>query len=247
VTGGSLDPSGASGALDVFVRKYSPDGEVIWTRQSGTSGDDIARDVAVVGEGFVLVGEVRAALAGQSFGGGSDAFLTYYDTAGDPVWTRQFGGAGSEFIAAVAADESGVYVAGGTETALSGQVSMGGFDAFLRKYDLLGAELWTRQFGTVLTESVSDVGVDATGVFLVGATEGTMAGQLSRGAFDAFVRAYDLDGGVVWTRYVGTSASDDAFSISPYHLAVYIGGSTLGAFDLPNSGATDGYFVKILK
>ena len=37
------------------------------------------------------------------------------------------------------------YIGGGT---LPGQTTAGGIDAFVRKYDPNGTEMWTRQFGT---------------------------------------------------------------------------------------------------
>jgi len=44
-------------------------------------------------------------------------------------------------------DASGVYVSGYAVGALPGQTNAGGGDAFLRKYDVNGNEVWTRQFG----------------------------------------------------------------------------------------------------
>ena len=43
------------GGDDAFVRKYAPDGEVVWTRQFGTRGSDHALDVAVDAEGRIVV------------------------------------------------------------------------------------------------------------------------------------------------------------------------------------------------
>ena len=52
-----------------------------------------------------------------------------------------------------------------------------------------GAEIWTRQFGSAADESLGDVFVDGRGhIYLVGATSGTLAGQVSAGKRDAFVR-----------------------------------------------------------
>ena len=83
---------------------------------------------------------------------------------------------------------------------------------------------------------------------MVGATEGTLPGQVSAGAFDVFVRAYDLAGEETWTRYVGTSEVDDVLAVRPYHVGVYIAGSTLGTFEgSTNIGSTDAYLGKILK
>lgn len=247
VTDGTLD-NVAAGGLDVVLRKYSFDGRVLWVRQFGTPRDDFARGVAVLPDGVVVVGGTGAAFPGQAFGGGSDAFLRRYDADGGEVWTRQFGGPGSQYIATVAADATGIYVAGGTETALEGQTSLGGFDAFLQRYGHDGQRVWTRQFGTAENDSASALTVDATGLFVAGATEGTMRGQMSAGGFDAFVRALDFAGDEIWTRYVGTSEIDDTFALVASDVGVYVAGSTLGTFQgEDSSGATDGYLAKIRK
>src|SRR5262245_12525426 len=65
------------------------------------------------------------------------------------TWVSQFGTSGHDIAWGVARDGTGnVYVAGHTEGALPGQNTAGGIDAFLRKSDATGAEIWTRQFGT---------------------------------------------------------------------------------------------------
>ena len=64
------------------------------------------------------------------------------------LWTRQFGSSRSEVARGIAVDASGAYVGGKTEGALAGQASLGNGDAFVRKYDPEGKELWTRQFGS---------------------------------------------------------------------------------------------------
>ena len=246
VTEGGLGSQDPAGNLDVFVRKYSLAGVPLWIRQFGTAAEDFARDVEATPSGVVVVGDTGAALTAERAGGGSDAFVRQYSADGEELWTEQFGGPGSEFIAGVAVDRTGFYVAGATETALEGQVGLGEFDAFLRKYAFDGAEVWTRQFGTSESDSAAGVGADSAGVFIVGATGSTLPGQVSFGQFDAFVRAYDPNGAELWTRHVGTPGVDDGFSISPYGLGVYVVGSTLGAFEgFETLGSSDGYIVKI--
>ena len=53
---------------------------------------------------------------------------------------------------AVAGDERGTYVAGYTSGPLPGQTHIANLDAFIRKYDDNGQEIWTRQFGTIRAE-----------------------------------------------------------------------------------------------
>ena len=89
-------------------------------------------------------------------------------------WTHQFG----TFARAtgMAVDGSGVYVAGFTND------STGGADAFVRRYDAGGTELWTRQFGTATGGALAEgVAVDGSGVYVVGSMGGALPGQTSAG------------------------------------------------------------------
>jgi hypothetical protein len=65
------------------------------------------------------------------------------------VWSRQFGTSLFDRAWGVATDGAGhVYVVGVTSDALPGQSHSGGEDAFVRKHNSAGTELWTRQFST---------------------------------------------------------------------------------------------------
>src|SRR5262249_59490266 len=115
----------------------------------------------------------------------------------------------------VAVDASGVYVAGDTDGTLPGQTGAGGRDAFVRKYDGAGNQLWTRQFGTSgFFDSALGVAVDASGGFVAGFIDGTLPGQTSAGDIDAYVRKYDAAGNELWTRQFGTSAHDFASRVA---------------------------------
>ena len=70
--------------------------------------------------------------------------------------------------------------------------------------------------------------IDASGLYLAGATTGSMAGQTT-GSVDAFVSKYDFNGQVVWTRQFGTPKYDDALGIAVRAQGVYVAGNTTGA------------------
>src|SRR5438552_8346442 len=115
---------------------------------------------------------------------------------GDIEWVRQFGTFRAtdqpDPARSVVADGS-VYVAGDIPgfylPALPGQTGAGGLsDAYVRKYDANGAELWTRQFGTEDLDFAYGLAVDSSGVYVAGATDNALPGQTSAGDFDAYVR-----------------------------------------------------------
>ncbi len=206
-TEGSLPGQTALGQWDAFLRKYGPDGKELWTRQFGSNQDDGASGVAVDGKGNVyVVGSVGGPLPGQTYVGRYvDAFIRKYGPDGQELWTRQFGSATWDEAAGVAADRAGnAYVVGWVAGPLPGQTSLGGDDAFLRKYDPEGQEVWTRQFGSAGDDEALGVAVDAVAnVYVVG---GFMHGsrlQHTIGTYDGFLRKFDPVGQELWSRQIG--------------------------------------------
>ncbi|MBI4311362.1 MAG: SBBP repeat-containing protein, partial [Chloroflexi bacterium] len=186
--------------------------------------------VAVDSSGVYVVGITDGALPGQTSGGGRDAFVRKYDGSGTEQWTRQFGTASDDEAYAVAVDSSGVYVAGHTFGALPGQTNAGSLDAFVRKYDAGGGELWTHQFGTASYDEAHGVAVDSSGVYVVGYTGGALPGRTNAGSLDAFVRRYDASGAERLTRQFGTASVDLASGVAVDSSGVYVAGSTYGTF-----------------
>ena len=129
-------------------------------------------------------------------------------------WIRQFGTEEEDVAYGVSVDMAGnVYVVGETGGTLPGQKKAGGHDAFVRKYDGNGNEIWTRQFGTENWDSAEGVSVDMAGnVYVVGYAGGTLPGQKEAGG--AFVRKYDSNGNEIWTRQFGTEWGDSAYGVS---------------------------------
>jgi uncharacterized protein (TIGR03437 family) len=144
-------------------------------------------------------------------------------------WIRQFGSSMGDLGSDAVVSPSGVYVVGSVGGVLPGQTSAGGNDAFVRKYDFAGNELWTRQFGTNFNELATGVAADANAVYVTGFTDGAFAGQNSAGNSDAFLRKYDAAGNHVWTRQFGTVSVDQGFGVAVDASGVYMAGSVNGA------------------
>jgi hypothetical protein len=236
-TEGDLDGANQGGS-DAFVRKYSLDGNPEWTDQFGTSSSDAAFGIAMDSSGIYVVGHTEGDLEGTS-AGFDDAFIRKYSLDGDTVWTDQFGESSSDAALGVSVDSSGVYVVGYTETNLAGTFA----DAFVRKYNPDGENIWTDQFGTTSNDLALDVDVDSTGVYLVGRTGGDLEGS-SAGDLDAFVRKYSLDGNPEWTDQFGTFVIDIAFSVTVDSTGVYVVGSTGGDLEGTNAGFDDAFVRK---
>lgn len=234
-TEGTLPGETSAGSVDAFLRKYDPTGNVSWTRQFGTSAADWADGLAVDSSGAYVAGLTGGTFPGEasSGGDGGDAFLRKYDPTGNVSWTRQFGTSAVDWAYSVALDASGLYVAGLTVGTLAGETSSGGGDGFLRKYDLIGNVLWTRQFGSSSGDAAFAVTIGGSGVYVVGQTDA-----------DSFVRKYDASGELLGLERVATAGFDSAKAVAVSEAGLYVAGETTGAFPgETNAGGVDAFLA----
>jgi hypothetical protein len=123
-TRGAFPGQTNSGLADIYLRKYDSAGNLLWTRQYGTAGDEYASYLALDGAFIYVAGYTTGSVEGLN-AGGVDAVLAKFDENGNLVWARQFGTSGTDYGYTVAVDGTGVYVAGETFGALTGQIAGG--------------------------------------------------------------------------------------------------------------------------
>ncbi len=216
-----------------------------WIRQFGTIDPDSAYAAAPDGAGGVFVsGGTSGSLAGPHAGGFDDAWLAYYDGAGNQTWIRQFGTSGHDRAEGVAPDGSGgVYVSGTTYGSLGGPYAGGG-DAWLAHYDNTGNQTWIRQLGTSANDYARAASPDgAGGVYVCGDTIGSLGGQHA-GAYDAWLARYDGAGNQTWIRQFGTNTFDYAYAAAPDGSGgVYVSGKTQGSVGGLHAGGDDAWLA----
>jgi len=226
-----------------------------WTRLLGSTTTDVANGVAIDSNNNVYItGYTGGSLDGETNAGGNDAFLAKYDSAGTKVWTKLLGTSGGDEGRCVAIDSNNnVYITGYVGGSLDGETNAGSNDAFLAKYDSAGTKLWTKVLGTVTTETNSivdrayGVSIDSNNnVYITGHTQGSLDGETNAGGNDAFLAKYDSAGTKLWTKVLGTSVSDVAYSVAiDSNNNVYITGFTGGSLDgETNAGGNDVFLAK---
>lgn len=226
-------------ANQAFVYTFDTEGTIGWTRLFDTPEGTRAQDVFVDNAAVYVVGYTMGTLPGQTSGGSIDAFVRKYDLSGNEIWTRQFGTTNMDHAWGVTGDSSGIYIAGSTYGAFTDQVQSGGGDAFVRKFDLNGNELWTRQFGSSGDDHGTRITINNSGLYVVGSAGNVLAGQTYSGYTDSFIRKYDANGTEIWTRLYGTSNFDEASDVvineDKIHVVGYVGERMPG----DDSGSSD--------
>ncbi|MFH1654017.1 MAG: SBBP repeat-containing protein [Pseudomonadota bacterium] len=140
VTGFAGDDLGEKtymGDGDIFLAKYDPSGNRLWTRMLGSTAGDIAYGITLdQNENIYLTGKTSGNLDGNKNTGNEDIFLVKYDPSGKKFWTKQIGSKDSDIASSVAIDKSGnIYLSGYTNGALDGNANIGAYDLFLMKFE----------------------------------------------------------------------------------------------------------------
>jgi hypothetical protein len=133
-------------------------------------------------------------------------FVNRYTLDGHQVWTQQFGNPALSIISAIGVGVDGVYIAGNQGTQGIYPVNA----SFVKKYDLIGNEIWNREFGGGGASAPTTIAVGTSGVFVGGYTNESRP----------FVKDYDFNGGLVWTRLLSYSNGYVNAFISPVGLYV---------------------------
>jgi hypothetical protein len=141
-TTGGLDGNTSSGSQDIFLVKYNSSGTKQWTKQLGTSSEDVGTGVTVDSSNNVYVsGYTAGGLDGNTNSGSNDLILVKYNSSGTKQWTKQLGTSSNDKGEGVTVDSSNnVYVSGYTDGGLDGNTSSGGSDLILVKYNSSGVK-----------------------------------------------------------------------------------------------------------
>lgn len=195
---GSTDRSlGGPYGYDMFVRKYSSSGSVLWTRQLNFSANDVANAVAVSGSN-VYLGVLYVADASDPANEDYSARVVKFNTSGVRAkgWGYVYNSAGSDYVEDLNTDRDGnVYFSGSTQTTLSSDS-----DGFVVKLNPSGSRVWSKRVASSGNESANAVLVRTPSeIYVAGITDGVV-GDANRGNIDPFLRRLrGSDGSTVWT------------------------------------------------
>jgi hypothetical protein len=159
------DLPGAGGGLDLLLIKWDMQGNQVWNKTWGGTGDDIPSGIFVDGSDIYTCGST------ESFGAiGKDLLLIKWDKQGNKLWNRTWGGASDDSGQSISVEGGAVYVCGST-----GSFGAGGNDVALVKWYTNGTLAWNKTWGG----TGNDVG---SGLWKIGDAIYTSGGTTSFGA-----------------------------------------------------------------
>ena len=216
---------------DAFLAKYNSTGVLVWNKTWGGTSYDAAESVIQTSDGgYVVVGSTASyAVAGT----GGDTFILKYDSIGDLVWSKTWGGASSDHAYSVIQTDDDSYVVTGYA-----DISGAGNDVFLLKYDSTGNLIWNKTWGSAGSDgAMSLMSTSDGGYMIAGSTNIT---DVSYG--DTLLLKYDSNGSLVWNKtWGGATKSDNAKSVIQTNDGNYV---VAGSTDNYSHGNSDMFLIK---
>lgn len=169
-TYGNLADQTNHGLADAFLRKYDPNGNILWTKLIGTTANEYGRGVVLDNAGniYVLWDVFYTSVKGKSQDW-SNVIVGKYSSTGSQIWTSQIGSKQKDYAAGLAFDNvnSFVYVGGNTEGSIKRNIYGGGKDYFIAAlYASSGRLFWAKQSGIAGDETISALSaIDIWGVY----------------------------------------------------------------------------------
>ncbi|MBK6754798.1 MAG: hypothetical protein IPG69_14740 [Flavobacteriales bacterium] len=225
----------AVGEHDAFLLKCDTAGNFQWVKTFGGLGDDSGHNLCMDASGHICVGGYFSGTAdldpgpgntGSVSAGETDVFISKFDTNGDLMWTRTFGGDDTDGCFDLAVDDNGDVLGVGInhhEADLDPGVGVHlvpGNSKFLVKLDAAGGFVDAfrvapyNAYGYISVRTIGDGFLYLTGCFSDSADFDPGPGTIelnttSQYDQDAFICKLDVDLSLVWVKQLGVSALDE--------------------------------------
>jgi len=247
-----------NGNIDAFISKFDSSGELIMSSFLGGSGNDIGTSVVIGTLDYIIVaGHTKSddfpVLDGydETFNGAIDGFISVFDPSGGITWSTYLGGTNYDRLFSIAIDSQNNIIVSGTTSSddfpvLNGYQETlndisGNYDAFITKFNSVGALIWSTYFGGSRdgSQRIDNTGRDAAtsvtidfedNLILTGYTRSVdfpflngfdemlndiddYINGLTEGS-DAFISKFDSSGELIWSSYLGGSDDDYGTSVA---------------------------------
>ena len=270
---GNILRRSVDGNSDVFLAKYTRDGNLIWFKTFGGASSEIGTSIALHPTGIYLTGIFGASkttfgsitLSALGTDGKYDMFLTKLSTSGEVLWAVSNGGFETDFASSLAVDTDGsVFMSGSFESPGTFRSASGASashssnvtpDIFIAKYSSLGnlvafhrGNSGTFIYGNSL--AIHNGALYATGI-IGGSKYGSSTVEYKGGGGDIFLARYNTSTlNLEWIKTAGGPGFDAGNKIVFDNAGnIYLAGllsdnCQFGSTVLRSAGDTDAFFAQ---
>lgn len=233
----------SAGNDDIFIAKYTNNGNLIWCKRIGGAYQDVAVKMTIDTAGNIYItgyfnGTVdfnpNAGTNNLTAIGGRNAFICKLDGNGNYSWAIKFTNAYNQAYSMDCDANGNTYITGefsqtvdfDPSAAILNLTSQGfASDMFIVKLDNQGNLIWVKAIVGDSNEFSTDIKVDENGnVYSCGIFYGTADFDPSAGTFnlsstkasttDMFITKFDFNGNLLWVKSFGDSLDDTGYRLA---------------------------------
>jgi hypothetical protein len=252
------DVNGFHGTGDIWIIRIDSIGNLIWQRCFGGSGSEsLGRIIKTANGRFIIAGGTTSNngdVRGNHNSGTFDGWIAEFDSSGNIIRQKCFGGSGNDGFDGLILTNDGGYIAGGitssTDGDLNGSLNHGGGDMWVVKLDSSWNIVWQQCFGGSQQESAAKI-ISVKDNYIIYGYTNSNDGNISssHGDYDYWLVKLDSVGNLIWEKTYGGSNSDFCFwNILNYWDSGYILGGTTESMDgdvIGNHGSIDYWVLRV--
>lgn len=243
------DISYNAGFSDFWILKLDSDGNLLWEKTYGGSGEDRAKKViqtqdgnfAILGTAFSTDGDISNPL------GGVDFWLIKIDGNGNLLWEKSFGGSSADQGSDLIETTSGELIITGEVLSNNGNVSgnHGFTDAWVAKLDSNGNLLWQNALGGTMVDYFLAITETDDGGFIATGNTFSDNGDVSNnlGESDIWIVKLNNNGILEWEQTIGYDLNEIGNAILDIGEEIIILGGI--QVDHLRHGNSDAYIAKL--
>ncbi|MGF9891114.1 fibronectin type III domain-containing protein [Priestia megaterium] len=202
------------------VSVQAQEGDALWIKSYGGSVTESLIPIAKTSDGgFITAGYTYSADGDISTNKGmADFLLAKFDSEGNKLWMKSYGGSKLDYFYGVKPTTDGGYIAAGFSSSSDNDIpaNKGNEDMIIAKFDSTGNKEWIRNYGGTATDYFYDVVQIPNGDYIAVGYSYSTNGDITsnKGSFDAIMARFDSNGNKVWMKNIGGSKQEAFNSIN---------------------------------
>ena len=165
------DASGNHGDGDAWIVKLDLNGNLLWQKSLGGSGDDYAYSIQQTTDGNLIVAGSSPSNDGDVSGnhGHTDYWIMKLDDSGNLLWQKSLGGSDYDQVNSIQQTIDGGFIVAGYSYSSDGDVSVnhGLNDYWIVKLDTAGNLVWKESLGGSDYDQANSIQQSADGGFII--------------------------------------------------------------------------------
>jgi hypothetical protein len=240
-----------------YILKLNDSGEEEWSKTIGGTKEDIANSIIELKNGdYIIVGYSKSRNGDFRFNNNNSSWddfaIIKINKSGDIIWSKLYGGDGTDEARCVIETEDKSYIVGGFSKSNDADVKInnGNKDGWFIKLSEDGNLLWSKVYGGSEDDEIRSIRKTKDGNYIVAGSSKSSDKDvlLNKGYYDFWLLKLSSNGEIIWSKTYGGSMDDVAYDIvQNFDSTYFVTGYTYsndGDVQI-NSGGKDIWLLKL--